>query len=221
MSGSSRTNSAKSRRSRQLKVILAMAAIVISSAGIYAAIRAYMIWSASEHLPASLELPQPPQRPIEEPPWHPVHLNTVHMRPGARRHLLDGKFTVVTRMRDITDPCKEIFESSFIRTFTRSPAPKELINFADPGQDFWWSDAGREGLSQRRLVFAGLGTKSCFIHYERGGGPSYPIGCLAIIDYTQHKTVWVGVYDKNVRNFKTLRKIFVEGHFNDTYGPGC
>lgn len=218
MLDSTRTNGAKSSRRPARIVILATVAIAISSAAIYAAIRAYMIWSASEHLPAKLEVPQPPQ-PAREPRWHPVHLNTIHMRLADRRHLLDGKFTVVTRMSDITDPCKDIFQSSFIRDFTGSPAPKELVKFADPGQDFHATDVIVGDKPFRRLVFAGLGTKTCFVHYEMGGGPTY--GCLAIIDYMQHKTVWVGVTLKGTKSFKGLREIFSEGDFHDTYGPGC
>jgi heptaprenylglyceryl phosphate synthase len=71
------------------------------------------------------------------------------------------------------------------------------------------------------LAFAGFGTSSCFVYYERGGGPGLPVACLAIIDYKQKKTLWVGESTKKAENLNQLRNIFRRGFFADALGPVC
>jgi hypothetical protein len=214
----------KSRRRSSRTVVFAIVAIAFAAAAIFVARRVYQIWSASERLRPDLintELVNPPPpRPAPEPPGHQVILKTIHLPPAERRHLLEGNFTLVRRMSDITEPCKDIFESSFL-AFSGSPAPKQFVRFADPGQDFHSTDVILGDLPFRRLVFAGLGTKTCFVHYEMGGQLFPPTGCLAIVDYRQKKTVWVGERRRPFRSFNELRAIFAERYFNNFYGGVC
>jgi hypothetical protein len=201
-------------------LVLAIVVITVGSAATFEAIRAYQIWSASERLPA--ELPKPPQLPAEEPPEppDPIHLNTIPMRAVDKRHLLDGDFKIVVRMSDLTESCRDIFDSSFFR-FSGSSASKELVKLADPGQDFEATDSIRGGLPFRRLVFAGVGLKMCFVYYEMGGHNYPPTSCLAVMDYGQKKAIWVGESGDEVRSLRALRSILAGGYFHDTYGPVC
>ena len=219
-----KTQEVKSGRRSSRRAALAIVAIAFAAAAIFVSIRVYRIWSANERLQPDLIntdlINPPPQRPAPEPPGHPVILRTIHLRPSEQRHLLDGNFTLVRRMSDITEPCKDIFESSFL-AFSGSPAPKQFVRFADPGQDFHSTDVILGDLPFRRLVFAGLGTKTCFVHYEMGGQLFPPTGCLAIVDYRQKKTVWVGERRKPLRSFKALRTILAGGHFENFYGGVC
>jgi len=208
------------RRNLLLTVALAIVIITVSSAAIFGAWRAYRIWSASERLPA--ELPNLPHvqfssgKPMEPP--DPIRLNTISMRSDDKRRLLNGDFKIVTRMSDIAESCRDSFDSSFVR-FSGSPASKELVKFADPGQEFETSDSIRGGLPFRRLVFAGVGSNHCFVYYEIGG--HYPTTCLAVMDYAQKKAIWVGMSRRTVESLEALRGLFAGGCFADTYGPVC
>jgi hypothetical protein len=198
--------------------VAAVVVIVVSSAAAFEVVRWYNIWSASERLPTQLEPPKQ-TKPAPEEPDH-LHLDTIQMRATERRHLLDGHFNIVMRMDDLTEDCRDVFESSFL---TRSGAavPKEITKLADPGQDFEATDAIRGGLPFRRLIFAGLGSKTCFVYYEIGGAIYPPRSCLAIVDYGKGKAIWVGESRKKAGNLKELRGIFGKGFFADTYGPVC
>ncbi len=122
-------------------------------------------------------------------------------------------------MGDLAGSCWDSFASSFLR-FSGAPASKELVKFADPGQDFDATDLSiREGLASRRLVFAGLGSKTCFVYYERGG--DHATTCLAVVDYAEEKAVWVGESRRKATNLKELRANFTADLFGDTYGPVC
>jgi len=212
--------SLKPRRSLSRTVALAIVVIAVSAAAIFEARRAHQIWSASERLPA--QLPKPPQLPAGEPP-DPIHLNTIPIRSADERHLLDGDFNIVVRMSDLTESCRDIFDSSFFR-FSGSAASKEQVKFADPGQDFEATDDLRGGLPFRRLEFAGLSSKTCFVYYEVGGRMG-PATCLAIMDYTQGKAIWVGELfgesTRKVANINQLRNKLSTNQFTDRAGPGC
>ena len=197
---------------------LAVIAIVGAGTAVFEGVRAYRIWSASEHLPAKLELPQP--GPLELPPDH-LRLNTIPMRQADKRRLLDGNFTIVLRVSDLTQACRDSFTSSFV-SLPWSPASKEPpVQMADPGQDFNATDLTREGLPFRRLIFAGIGSRTCFIYYERRTGLAPPHACLTVMDYEQGKVIWVGADGDKVSSLKALRRIFVAGFFADTYGSIC
>ena len=198
-------------------VALAIVIVAVSAAAILEARRAYQIWSASERLPA--ELPKPPLLPAPEPS-DPIHLNTIPMRSADKRRLLDGDFNIVVRMSDLTETCRDIFDTSFFR-FSGSVASKELVKLADPGQDFEPTDSIRGGLPFRRLAFAGIGSTRCFVYYEMGGHNHPPTSCLAVMDYGQRKAIWVGESADKAKTFKALRRLFAEGSFADTYGPVC
>src|SRR5882762_7850639 len=110
----------------------------------------------------------------------PVFLKTLSASDATRSHLLDGDFTIVYRMQDISESCRAPFESSF-SYYSGTVPKKRQIDFADPGQDFNYGDVILEGLAFRQLHFAGLGPSSCFIYYQQGGR-IYPSSCLAVIN---------------------------------------
>ena len=156
---------------------------------------------------------------VESP--DPVYLKTLSVSDATRGHLLDGGFAIVHRMQDISQSCKGPFESSF-SFFSRTVPKKREIDFADPGQDFNYGDAIRGGLPFRQLHFAGLGSNSCFIYYQQGGR-IYPSSCLAVMNYSGGKTIWVGVVagGKAARNFRELRADFSQNKFDDSGEPDC
>jgi hypothetical protein len=151
----------------------------------------------------------------------PVYLKTLSAPEPVRRHLLDGEFTIVYRMQDISQRCRAPFESSFLR-FSRTVPKKPGIDFADPGQDFNYGDSIIEGLPFRQLHFAGLGRNSCFIYYQQGGR-IYPSSCLAVMEYVGGKAIWVGVVagGKAARNFRELRAVFFQHKYYDSGERDC
>ncbi len=151
----------------------------------------------------------------------PVYLNTLPASDAFRSDLLDGEFTIVYRMQDISQGCRVSFESSF-SYYSRTVPKKREIDFADPGQDFNYGDAVREGLPFRQLHFAGLGPNSCFIYYQQGGR-IYPSSCLAVMHYVDGKAIWVGVVagGRAARNFRELRAVFSQHKFSESGEPDC
>jgi|HubBroStandDraft_4_1064222.scaffolds.fasta_scaffold25857_1 hypothetical protein len=151
----------------------------------------------------------------------PVYLKTLPASDSFRSHLLDGEFTIVNRMQDISQGCRAPFESSF-SYYSRTVPKKRKIDFADPGQDFNYGDAVRDGVPFRQLHFAGLGPNSCFIYYQQGGR-IYPSTCLAVMDYSGGKVIWVGVVSggRAARNFRELRAVFSQHKFSDSGGLDC
>jgi len=151
----------------------------------------------------------------------PVYLNTLAESDAIRSHLLDGGFTIVYRMEDVSQGCRVPFESSF-SYYSRTVPKKREIDFADPGQDFNYGDAVREGLPFRQLHFAGLGPNSCFIYYQQGGR-IYPSSCLAVMHYADGKAIWVGVVAEGraARNFRELRAVFSQHKFSESGEPDC
>ena len=158
------------------------------------------------------------QRMPDEPDH--VRLSTIPASSPNRNHLLDGDFKIVNRVRDVAEGCRYIFDSSFVNSSGSAQTTASTINLADPGQEFQTSDDVRPGLPFRRLVLAGLGHKTCFVYYEHGGA-MYPSSCLAVMDYSQKRAIWVGESRKKAETVEELRSMLTTGQFADTAGPVC
>ena len=201
-------------------VALAVIAITIISIGMFKAIDAYRNWSAGERMPP--ELPKHPQLPPAEPP-DPYALPIKYPPEIDSRHLLDGSFAMVNRMSDLTGICQDSFQSSFVNYWNPSATPKQIA-FANLGEDFEEFDFIRGGLPFRRLVLAGLGTERCFVYYEAGGRMG-PATCLAVMDYSQRKAIWVGEWvgelARKVANIKELRNKLHRQQFVGEDQHGC
>jgi hypothetical protein len=158
----------------------------------------------------SQHTPQEPDR---------VHLNTIAMPVAIRNHLLDGNFRTVNRVDEITENCKMVFDSSFMDS-TGSVPKRADVELANPAEPFQASDNITSGLPFRRLVLMGIGSRICFVYYERGGA-MYPSTCLAVIDYSQKKTIWVGESVDKARSLSELRLMLSRQQFRDSAGPIC
>jgi hypothetical protein len=188
-------------------------------AGLFAASGIWYINAIKPPKIISLQDLAPKEEVIES--LDPVFLRTLSAPEAIRRHLLDGEFTIAYRMQDISQSCRAPFESSF-SYYSRTVPMKREIDFADPGQDFNYGDAIRGVLPFRQLHFGGLGPNSCFIYYQQGGR-IYPSSCLAVMDYTSGKAIWVGVVTggRAARNFRELRAVFSQHKFYDSGERDC
>ena len=204
-----------SNRSSPLILKLAVVLVVAGSAVIFGGKYAKRFLAGNEHA-----LTGPGKQtvvPAETP--DPFQLSTVSASGTDSVRLLDEDFSNVERMRAIPGGCRDIFESSFVN-LSGSEVSKGRVPFADPDNDFEATDAIRGGLPFRRLVLAGLGSKSCFVYYERGG-TMYPSSCLAMIDYNQRKAVWIGESHQKARSVEELRFMLSRKQFTATAGPVC
>jgi hypothetical protein len=207
----------KNRLSRPVKLSLVIAGLVFTAAcGVW--------YTKVIRQPRAIDLrgelaEKEKTEEVESP--DPVYLKTLSASDVTRSHLLDGGFTIVYRMQDISQSCKAPFESSF-SFYSRTVPKKREIDFADPGQDFNYGDAVRGGLPFRQLHFAGLGSNSCFIYYQQGGR-IYPSSCLAVMKYSGGKTIWVGVVagGRAARNFRELQADFSQNKFHDSGERDC
>jgi hypothetical protein len=138
---------------------------------------------------------------------------------SVRDHLLDGDFKIVDRVKSIPEPWRAIFDASFVE-IDGSPAKRDRVQSADPGQPIQESDSVVPGLSFRRLIFAGLGVQRTFIYYEHGGGVPHSY-CLAVVDVGSGSVVWVGEARKEARNLRELRLMVSGDLFDESPGPGC
>ncbi len=149
----------------------------------------------------------------------PLSLSTVSISNTVRSQILAGNFSLFYSVADISAGCEGAFQSSFV-TSVASGAVKTKVQMSDPSEPFNWSDKVTSGLAFRRLIFAGLGAKTCFIYYERGGS-TYPSSCLAVMDYAQDKSIWVAEFRKKAATLNDLRSMISEEQFKDTQGPVC
>lgn len=79
----------------------------------------------------------------------------------AGTHNLDGDFKILDNVEQLPASIKDAFTAI---------AHEPRFEMADPGHDFQVTDVmTHEGLPRRRLIFAGISDRDCFIHYEMGG----------------------------------------------------
>jgi hypothetical protein len=149
----------------------------------------------------------------------PIHLHTLAASEAVRRHVLDGDFRIVYRMQDISEDCRAVLDSSFFNDSGTIPKRGE-IRFADPGQPAQYGDSLIPDAPFRQLLFAGQGPKTCFLYYQHGG-QNHPSYCLAEMDHTDRKMIWVGEARRKADGIEELRSMLSRGLFVDTNGPGC
>jgi hypothetical protein len=103
-------------------------------------------------------------------------------------HILDGDFRIVRS----GDPLPTQVKSAFAALVRDS-----RFGMADPGQDFQLTDViHREGVPRRRLIFAGISDKKCFLHYEMGGrGHSYYV-VVFVSGPSEATFIWGGTLPK-------------------------
>ncbi len=177
---------------------------------------AYVLWRQQRDIAvfskqiSPIRRPQIPQRPL---------LQTTSDTNEASTQLLANKFAVVTTFEKIPAVCTDAFQRSFANIANGGHGQEE-IRLANPGQPFQASDAWVEGLPFRRLEFAGLGEGSCFIHYQ-SGGYSYPSFCLAVMDYSKGRAVWVGEARTRASDIDGLRSMLAGSQFSVKSGPSC
>jgi hypothetical protein len=130
----------------------------------------------------------------------------------ARRELLERKFTIVTKTREVPEPVRVL-----LAALTKTDGPV----LAEPDAKYQETDVTAEpGLPWRRLIFAGNGKGIYFVNYERGGrGHSYHV---AVFEWVPGRIslVWRAVLGKRLGNMAELREAIRAGRYKDDRSYG-
>lgn len=126
-----------------------------------------------------------------------------------RDHLLKSdSFERVSDVKDLPEHVKVSFnkithDSTFL--------------MANPGEEFQVTDViEKEGLPDRRLIFAGISTDHCFLHYEMGGiGHAYYV-VLFRLKEDKARFVWGASAWEGYQTLDSLRKAVTSKKFDDS-----
>jgi hypothetical protein len=144
----------------------------------------------------------------QEPSPPGCHRFHTELSPEQKAHILDGEFVVLTKVELLP----EEVDSALAVVFQQ-----ERFEMANPGQKYQVSDFGRDG-PLRRLVFAGISSDKCFVHYERGGrGHGYYAVVFRIDAQKKAKFLWAGAGSSRypALDLQQLRTEISEGQFKD------
>jgi hypothetical protein len=121
-------------------------------------------------------------------------------------HNLDGDFKILDSVEKLPASIKTAFAAL---------THQSQFDMADPGREFQVTDViMHEGLPSRRLIFAGISDKECFVHYERGGyGHSYYVVVFST-EPSKATFIWGRALPKPAANIAGLRSEILS-----TYGP--
>jgi hypothetical protein len=118
------------------------------------------------------------------------------------RQFLDGNFTLIHEVKNLPPPV--------LRGFTERGGSRWVI--ADPGQDFQSADFIYDSSQPRkRLIFAGVSGKKCFVYYEQGGIGLSDILHLFHVNSESMEPVWKGQCPGRAVSLGQLRSWLEEG----------
>ncbi len=120
------------------------------------------------------------------------------------RHDLDGDFKILTSVEQLPASVKTAFAAL---------AHQSKFEMADPSRDFQLTDViTHEGLPRRRLIFAGISDRDCFIHYEMGGyGHSFYVVVFSRAS-SGATFIWGKALSKPVRDLAELKSAGNDPH---------
>lgn len=100
-----------------------------------------------------------------------------------------------------------------VKTAFAALTDQSQFEMADPGRHFQATDViTHEGLPRRRLIFAGISDRDCFIHYEMGGrGHSFYV---VVFSKEPPTFLWGKALTMPAANLPELRS-----KIRSTYGP--
>jgi len=133
----------------------------------------------------------------------PIQFRPDGFTQAAREEFLNGDFTIVKDVRVLPVPIREAL----------SEQGGSRLVMANPGEKFEATDViDDSSLPQRRLIFAGVSSDRCFIHYERGGrGHSYIIVFFKVTSAKSMEPLWNGYCDGPSSSFQNLRSKLATG----------
>jgi hypothetical protein len=100
----------------------------------------------------------------------------------AVREFLQGDFVIIKDVKALPGPVLQVF--------TEIGGSRPII--ANPGERFEATDViSDSSIPRKRLIFAGISGKKCFVHYEQGGlGLSSIVAFFEITSPDSMKPIW-------------------------------
>jgi len=97
---------------------------------------------------------------------------------------LSGDFEIIKSVAALPEPIRKLYTEAGGSRFV----------LADPWQKFEATDVIRDAsLPRKRLIFAGVSDKQCFIHYEQGGiGHSFHLALFELSSPSIVTPLWLG-----------------------------
>jgi len=122
--------------------------------------------------------------------------------PGTQQ-FLEGDFETIKRVGALPRPV--------LAAFTEQGGSRVLM--ANPGKKFEATDVILDSsVPRKRLIFAGVSDRRCFVHYEQGGrAHSFVLAFFTLTSAHEMKPVWQGYCDEPATNIQTLRSKFENG----------
>jgi hypothetical protein len=141
-----------------------------------------------------------PNRPLEEPVL--TSFPSTAMPEAERASFLVGDFTIIERMRALPP--------TILGNYTEINGNR--LTMADPGQEFRAGDVVYDAnVPSKRLIFAGIQSQKCFLHFERGGrGLSYVLIFFRLGAVNGTKPVWIGYCNRPAIDLTDLRSMILD-----------
>src|SRR5260370_13541052 len=118
---------------------------------------------------------------------------------------LSGDLTIIKNTSRLPGSCRLAFASL---------AKESKFEMAEPGEKFQAGDVGLFHLPWRRLVLPGISSKSCLIHYEKGGrGHSYYAVLFRVSPDGNATFLWGGAGFQTESDLEQMRADITNGKF--------
>ena len=147
-------------------------------------------------------------RPSKEPASvspEPQELKTSNVVLPEPLRTLSSDLTIIKNTSRLPDSCKAAFVAL---------SRQSRFEMAEPGEKFQVGDVVFFHLPWRRLVFGGVSSNRCLVHYERGGrGHSYYAVLFGISPDGKATFLWGGAGSQTESDWKQLRSDIASGKF--------
>jgi len=91
----------------------------------------------------------------------PSYAGGIRLHPEDKKHLLQDRFQIINKVENLPASVQSEFAHL---------VHERTFQMANPGQEFQVTDfIQKQGLPFRRLIFAGVSSQYCLVHYEMGG----------------------------------------------------
>lgn len=118
------------------------------------------------------------------------------------RQFLAGDFLIIRDVRYLPLGVRQLF----------TEVGGTRVTMANPGEEFEATDVITDpSLPRKRLIFAGVSGRKCFVHYEQGGlGLSFLLALFEVNSQSQVNPLWLG-HCGPAKNFDDLRLQVIRG----------
>ncbi len=132
-----------------------------------------------------------------------MNFPSANMPEAERTSFLDGDFTIIDKMQALPP--------TILDNYTEVNGNR--LTMADPSREFRAGDVIYDAsIPTKRLIFAGIQSQKCFLHYEQGGrGLSFVLAFFKLGAANGVQPVWVGHCNRPSTDLTDLRSMMLSG----------